>query len=62
MNDDDGEAVAEFIRTKGITGTRPPAFCRPKHCLLPLTGLPWKNMRSRVIGGTGHERLLAGEN
>lgn len=62
MNDDDGETVADSSAPKELPGARPPAFCRPKHCLLPLTGLPWKNMRSRVIDCTGHERLLAGEN
>ena len=62
MSDDDSVAVAEFIRTKGITRARLPSFCRHKRCLVPLTGLRWKNMRRLVIDCSEHEPRLTGEN
>jgi hypothetical protein len=62
MPDDDSVAVAEFIRTKGITGAPLHAFCRPKRCLVPLTGLRWKNMRRLVIDCSEHEPRSTGEN
>jgi hypothetical protein len=37
-----------------------PASCPPKAWLVPLTGLRWKNTRSRVIDCSEDEPLLAG--
>ena len=41
---------------------RLPSFCRHRRCLVPLTGLRWKNMRRLVINCSEHEPRLAGEN
>src|SRR5712671_3103527 len=41
---------------------RLPLFCRHKRCLVPLTGLRWKNMRRLVIDCSEHEPRLIGEN
>ena len=62
MSDDDSVAVAEFIRTKESPVARLPSFCRHRRCLVPLTGLRWKNMRRLVIDASEHEPRLTGEN
>ena len=61
MPENDCEAVAEFIRTKGIT--RCPTACvrRPKAWLLRLTGLRWKSTLLRVTNCAEHKPLLAGD-
>jgi hypothetical protein len=45
---------------KGSPGVRQPAFCQPRHWLVPRTGPRWKNTQSHVIDGSEHERPLAG--
>jgi hypothetical protein len=39
MPENDSEAVAEFIRTRGITVAQLPASCRPKATLMPADRL-----------------------
>jgi hypothetical protein len=61
MPENDREAVAEFIRTNGIT--RCPTACvrRPRAWLLPPTGLHWKSTRLHVIAYAEHKSLLTGD-
>jgi hypothetical protein len=51
MPENDSEAVAEFIRTRGITVAQLPASCRPKALLLRLTGL---RRKSTQLHGTAY--------
>lgn len=62
MADDNRKAVAEFIRTRGITRC-PTAFVLPtQRCLVPLTGRRSKNMRRFGVDCSEHEPRLTGEN
>jgi len=60
MPEDDREAVAEFIRTRGIT--RCPTVCvlPTKAWFQPPTGSRWKSTQLSVTAYAEHKPLLAG--
>ena len=61
MPENDCEAVAEFIRTKGITRCPTACVLPTQGSVLPPTGLRWKSTRLRGTVYAEHKPRLAGD-